>query len=959
MLNIKLMIKNKKNMKQNERHNKIYLFLLLFLTNLLILNIIITNFKVNVIQIINTKNKRFNLLYNKFKLYQYKVIKNINLSTNWNEIVNTSKLNYIFKTSIFMKLFKKNNFLKLNIDKSDEEYIHGYYGGELEPEWYWAKNISIVYTWVDGSDINFLDQKAKYDHGYKTNDNRYRSMDELRYSLRSLKKYMPWHEGMIYIVTNNQIPSWINVTHPQIKIIDHQQIIPEHIRPTYNSNTIELFLDKIPGLTEQFIYFNDDVFINNFIHPAFFFTSINYYPKVYKNYNLLNVSESEIDDYIKHNTNMFKTTNYNTLKYIQEYFDQNFQYHTLCHTPFPLYRDIFEPYRQLFMKEWQRQSAYRFRSHYNFQVIYLYQVFLQYATQNKRFPLELGGNGKAKYFKGKSLPLNRTVRDYSVKIYSGDISKKYVIYGKVIDDTDYNLSKFSSIKNNKEILIYNINDEYTEDYVSLQLLAFLMEQYPEPSDFENFKYKNLENEVQVQLNFINSIHKYNQKENSELNTKSKNNRNKQINYKNKISILKEYINKKKKLTKSNLSLSLREKEEINLLLKYNGNELENEYLWAKNTSIVYYFENSGDIYSKQINALQMKYSILSLKKYLPWHSGNIFVITEIPIDNELSWLKYFLKQSKIKIYSQNDIFPKNIYQQNSSSINKMNSEKIKIFNKNIVEMYLDHLPNISERFIYIQSNYFFLNYVHPRFFFGYDGSPKYYFKKPLSKKEEEKIKLIDPSFYMTYLLIRKYFGKYYIEAMRYLINAPFTCYRDLFDPVRKLYQKEIEKYINKTKYYMNPKDNSINKKNICYIYENNLKFDKYLNNDKSIHFCYEDSYNILFLYLLANYNIYGTDHPHYPDFVVGFGKIKDPNIKLPKLNNNRTLSYYGFDISSSLISKSTLLTISEYSNDASQNTFFKINLQNTKKLFFKLKISEKLSKKSIKLLDNLLNELYN
>ena len=86
-----------------------------------------------------------------------------------------------------------------------------YKGDSLEPEWEWVKNISFVYTWVDGSDANFSFIKSKYNGGNREVNSRDRSADELRYSLRSLKKYLPWHNGTIFIVTDNQIPDWLNI----------------------------------------------------------------------------------------------------------------------------------------------------------------------------------------------------------------------------------------------------------------------------------------------------------------------------------------------------------------------------------------------------------------------------------------------------------------------------------------------------------------------------------------------------------------------------------------------------------------------------------------------------------------------------------------------------------------------------------------------------------------------------
>ena len=54
------------------------------------------------------------------------------------------------------------------------------------------------------------------------------------------------------------MPSWLDTT--KVRIITHEQIIPRKFLPTFNSSVIELFLHKIPGLSEHFIYVNDDFY---------------------------------------------------------------------------------------------------------------------------------------------------------------------------------------------------------------------------------------------------------------------------------------------------------------------------------------------------------------------------------------------------------------------------------------------------------------------------------------------------------------------------------------------------------------------------------------------------------------------------------------------------------------------------------------------------------------------------
>ena len=136
--------------------------------------------------------------------------------------------------------------------------------------------IDLVYLWVDGNDPAWLAKKNAFLG--KTQENtvinckgRFANNDELKYSLRSVEKYAPWIRK-IFIVTDEQTPDWIDTANPKIKIIDHKKILPESALPCYNSCVIENCLYKIDGLSQRFLYANDDMFINKPVSPDAFFT---------------------------------------------------------------------------------------------------------------------------------------------------------------------------------------------------------------------------------------------------------------------------------------------------------------------------------------------------------------------------------------------------------------------------------------------------------------------------------------------------------------------------------------------------------------------------------------------------------------------------------------------------------------------------------------------------------------
>ncbi|WP_210545326.1 stealth family protein [Rhodoferax sp. PAMC 29310] len=129
--------------------------------------------------------------------------------------------------------------------------------------------VDIVYLWVDGSDPAWRSKRLAAQQKLDTNqrqqiaahgdvEGRFRDNDELRYSLRALDRFFPEH-GHVYIVTDGQVPAWLQA-HPQLSIVDHRDLIPANALPTFDSAHIESYIHRIPGLSERYFYFNDDVF---------------------------------------------------------------------------------------------------------------------------------------------------------------------------------------------------------------------------------------------------------------------------------------------------------------------------------------------------------------------------------------------------------------------------------------------------------------------------------------------------------------------------------------------------------------------------------------------------------------------------------------------------------------------------------------------------------------------------
>ena len=121
-----------------------------------------------------------------------------------------------------------------------------------------SNGMDAVITYVDGLDPVW---QKEYERVTKipVMDKRFRDWGTLKYLLRGIETKMPFVKNVYLVVSHeSQVPQWADTA--QLKIVLHRDIIPQAYLPTFNSTTIEMFLHKIPGLDEQFLYFNDDMY---------------------------------------------------------------------------------------------------------------------------------------------------------------------------------------------------------------------------------------------------------------------------------------------------------------------------------------------------------------------------------------------------------------------------------------------------------------------------------------------------------------------------------------------------------------------------------------------------------------------------------------------------------------------------------------------------------------------------
>ncbi|MEU4213124.1 stealth conserved region 3 domain-containing protein [Streptomyces sp. NPDC026206] len=221
--------------------------------------------------------------------------------------------------------------------------------------------IDVVYTWVDGTDPAWLERKERTqaEHGILAaasagSSARFRSRDELRYSLRSLDLHAPWVRN-IHLVTDDQVPEWLDTDHPRVRVVSHREIFGDTGRlPSYNSHAIESRLHRIEGLAEHVLYFNDDVFLGRPMKPESFFLGSGT-AKCFISPTAVPAGDPSLD------SDLVFAAAKNNRALIEREFGKTVA-NTFLHAPHPLRRSTLEEIEERFPEEVARTAAAQFRA---------------------------------------------------------------------------------------------------------------------------------------------------------------------------------------------------------------------------------------------------------------------------------------------------------------------------------------------------------------------------------------------------------------------------------------------------------------------------------------------------------------------------------------------------------------------------------------------------------------------
>jgi hypothetical protein len=136
--------------------------------------------------------------------------------------------------------------------------------------------IDFVVTWLDPADHEWQQSYRKHARDPKYDDladlrlERYRDWNNLAYWFRGVELHAPWVRT-IHFVTRGHLPAWLDLKHPKLNVVFHDEYIDTAALPTFNSNAIELSLSNLEALSERFVLFNDDIFLLKDVTAEYFF----------------------------------------------------------------------------------------------------------------------------------------------------------------------------------------------------------------------------------------------------------------------------------------------------------------------------------------------------------------------------------------------------------------------------------------------------------------------------------------------------------------------------------------------------------------------------------------------------------------------------------------------------------------------------------------------------------------
>jgi hypothetical protein len=256
-----------------------------------------------------------------------------------------------------------------------------------------ATNVDAVITWVDGNDPKLKAKHRKYfdvdESDDVTSTTRFADCNEIYYCISAIINNAPFI-NRIFIVTDDQVPPVIKqisdrfgpATASRISVIDHKEIFAgyEEFLPTFNSTSIESVLHRIPGLSDKYVYFNDDFIIAKPLTEEDFFVGNRPVLRgMWRKSSLTHFNSRQrmrmLAGRLHLKAKMFSYKEYQSIAFAILGFKEKFFWHD--HTPHPFYRPKLE--------EYFRENESRLRDNLRFRI----RDFRQYDTMSLANALDI------------------------------------------------------------------------------------------------------------------------------------------------------------------------------------------------------------------------------------------------------------------------------------------------------------------------------------------------------------------------------------------------------------------------------------------------------------------------------------------------------------------------------------------------------------------------------------------
>lgn len=321
--------------------------------------------------------------------------------------------------------------------------------------------MDVVYTWCDDSDPEFRSTLSRWRtaHGRPeaAGGARFRTHDELRYSLRSLERHAPWVRN-VYLVTDGQVPTWLARDNPDIHVVPHRDIFEDRtVLPCFNSLAIETNLHRIPNLSEWFLYLNDDMLLGRDVPRDAFFTSEARPVFFVESYPL---PGPRAPWFPGRDEDLMKRCHRHNHRLLREKLAMTLDARDPVHTPQLYRRQVLMQLEQEWRREFELTRSCRFREPRNVKLAVLYPPFAsESALVGTPHRLRTLINGSAEY-------ILRTVRD------------------RDIDELDTWLAEIERVRPT----FFCVNDAVEDPVVAERLRArygaMLQRCFPAPSRYE-------------------------------------------------------------------------------------------------------------------------------------------------------------------------------------------------------------------------------------------------------------------------------------------------------------------------------------------------------------------------------------------------------------------------------------------------------------------------------------------